>query len=380
MKRIPVFILTVYFLQTFISCRPHSPKDGSGIEFVTNNTQAVFLVMTEIVPEGSFSCDTILISPDKNTFYGHDDSCSALFTLNIDETQQWIILNPGDRLKYTLDSKIIIGSLESEKFNHAFNKVQLNNEKAIQLIEQYVNYDAHIHSENYRDSILHHVQQLKENIHATSLEFIHAYPSSPATQILLFGRFGKSRVFTPQTDWAVFQMIDSIIRQQNCKSRHHQYFQNYYLSATADIKHIQQLEKQISDHEKVSEIQLPGPAGQMISSNSLKGKNVLLFFWSAADPFCLSSLKQLRKHYPLIKKNNTEILAVSFDYNQDLWNTVVTHAKTSWVNVNEQGFPESPIARTFCISSDLPVFIGMDQKGNFTQRYSDVFAFLNTLK
>ncbi|MBI3593588.1 MAG: thioredoxin-dependent thiol peroxidase [Nitrospirae bacterium] len=74
------------------------------------------------------------------------------------------------------------------------------------------------------------------------------------------------------------------------------------------------MENELQVGSKAPEFNLPSTSGEKISLNSLKGKNVILYFYPKDDtPGCTKEACSFRDKLPKFKKNMAIILGVSND-------------------------------------------------------------------
>jgi peroxiredoxin len=83
------------------------------------------------------------------------------------------------------------------------------------------------------------------------------------------------------------------------------------------------------------EIVLPNPAGQEIPLSSLRGKVVLLQFWSAFDRNSRILNEALVEAYRKYKNKGFEIYQVSIDDNRIEWVDAIDQDRLSWINVGD---------------------------------------------
>lgn len=81
--------------------------------------------------------------------------------------------------------------------------------------------------------------------------------------------------------------------------------------------------------------------GRRISLSSLKGKYVLLTFWSAASQDCISNNLQLKEYYRMYNKKGLEIYQINLDENEELWRNAVKFDELPWISVREDD-PSNP--------------------------------------
>lgn len=70
----------------------------------------------------------------------------------------------------------------------------------------------------------------------------------------------------------------------------------------------------LQENEKAPDFELKNQDGKIVSLKSLKGKNVVLYFYPKdMTPGCTVEACDFNENLPLLKKSNTVVLGVSFD-------------------------------------------------------------------
>ena len=82
-------------------------------------------------------------------------------------------------------------------------------------------------------------------------------------------------------------------------------------------------------------------AGKRVSLSSLKGKYVLLTFWSVHSRDCIEENLQLKEFYKLYNKKGFEIYQINLDENEELWRAAVRFDELPWINTREDN-PKDP--------------------------------------
>lgn len=82
-------------------------------------------------------------------------------------------------------------------------------------------------------------------------------------------------------------------------------------------------------------------AGKRVSLSSLKGKYVLLTFWSAQSKDCIEENLQLKEFYKLYNKKGFEIYQINLDENEEQWRAAVRFDELPWINTREDN-PKDP--------------------------------------
>ncbi|MFZ2286532.1 MAG: TlpA disulfide reductase family protein [Bacteroidales bacterium] len=108
---------------------------------------------------------------------------------------------------------------------------------------------------------------------------------------------------------------------------------------------------------------LPDTQGKMVSLSSLRGKYVLVSFWSTASQECLNELPLMRSLYAAYRSKGLEIYHVSLDTDEERWKNVVRFEELPWISVREQDPSRPAFARLMNINK-VPSNLLYDPEGN----------------
>jgi thiol-disulfide isomerase/thioredoxin len=81
--------------------------------------------------------------------------------------------------------------------------------------------------------------------------------------------------------------------------------------------------------------------GKRIALSSLKGKYVLLTFWSVQSKDCIEENLKLKEIYKLYNKKGFEIYQINLDENEAVWRSAVKFDELPWINTREDD-PNDP--------------------------------------
>jgi Thioredoxin-like/Domain of unknown function (DUF4369) len=82
-------------------------------------------------------------------------------------------------------------------------------------------------------------------------------------------------------------------------------------------------------------------SGNRIALTSLKGKYVLLCFWSVQSKNCIEENLQLKEYYKLYNKKGFEIYQINLDENEAAWKAAVRFDELPWISAREDD-PKNP--------------------------------------
>ena len=114
--------------------------------------------------------------------------------------------------------------------------------------------------------------------------------------------------------------------------------------------------------EKKLDPTLTDISGKRITLSSLKGKVVLLAFWSAESKDCIAENLQLKEYYKAYSKQGFEIYQINLDQNEDLWRNAVRFDELPWINTREDD-PRNPANAILYNVRSVPVNYLYDRNG-----------------
>lgn len=102
--------------------------------------------------------------------------------------------------------------------------------------------------------------------------------------------------------------------------------------------------------------------GAPVDLAALRGQVVVLIFWSAESPHCLLWLRNFRRQWEKLPKENLRILTISLDSNRRALDQRLDDLPASWPTRFDGKGWESPFARSLGINALPSVWI-LDKKG-----------------
>jgi thiol-disulfide isomerase/thioredoxin len=91
--------------------------------------------------------------------------------------------------------------------------------------------------------------------------------------------------------------------------------------------------------------------GKRIALSSLKGKYVLLTFWSVQSKDCIEENLQLKEFYKLYNKKGFEIYQINLDENESNWKAAVKFDELPWISTREDDPKDLKNAMLFNVKS-----------------------------
>lgn len=103
--------------------------------------------------------------------------------------------------------------------------------------------------------------------------------------------------------------------------------------------------------------------GRRIALSSLRGKFVLLTFWSVRSAASIEENMQLKELYRLYNKQGFEIYQVNVDQNEEAWKNAVKFDELPWISTREDD-PADPLNVKLYNVNSLPSNFLYDRQGN----------------
>jgi peroxiredoxin len=107
--------------------------------------------------------------------------------------------------------------------------------------------------------------------------------------------------------------------------------------------------------------------GKRIRLSSLRGKYVLLTFWSVESRECIAENLQLKEFYKTYNRKGFEIYQVNLDQDEEAWRNAVRFDELPWISTREDDPSNPQIARLYNVRS-LPANYLYDPEGAIVAR------------
>ncbi|MBN2805487.1 MAG: AhpC/TSA family protein [Prolixibacteraceae bacterium] len=166
-----------------------------------------------------------------------------------------------------------------------------------------------------------------------SLQFINKNPFSLASVLAIYQKFNNGNYIVQ--DIQTIKVAASALHTMYPQSVH---AQTLYKDTEKLVKEVrqQELARFVEQYGKNSpDITLPDFLGKNRTLSDLKGKVVLVQFWSAADKTCRVMNQVLRENYDKFKVKGFEIFQISIDTNKDAWIEAIEEDQLNWINVGD---------------------------------------------
>ncbi|MBW8332834.1 MAG: AhpC/TSA family protein [Prolixibacteraceae bacterium] len=366
MKKIFLILLV---LAAFISaCKK---PNGFVISGKITNAEEKYLYLDELKVAASVPIDSVKIEKDGSfEFKGKIDypnffllrlSGQNFLTLLVDTTEKITVY--GDAANFSRDY-IVEGSPGSLLVQELNNRLTVTKHKLDSIRSRLIVFRTR---EGYGAEKARWEQQLidiKKSQIEYSTDFVQKHPFSMASVLALYQKFDDSNYVVQ--DLQSLKVAASALNSVFPKSEHVKALYANTMRLMADEKN-NKLREFINEHGTNSpDINLPDYNGKDILLSSLRGKVVLIQFWSAKDRASRIQNEALTELYSKYKSRGLEIYQVSVDNERSAWIDAIEQDGLNWINVGDMKGSVSAL-HNYNVQK-VPSNYVLDKEGNIVAR------------
>lgn len=281
-----------------------------------------------------------------------------------------LLAEPGEKIRLSFNGKNLFqnysltgseGSLKVRDLDSKLNdtKRQLDSLSAIyQKLSKEPGFEA-------RGPILEaEYKMLIDNQRKSNIEFIIKNLSSMASIKALYQRINpETYVLYDPRDLQYLKIVTDTLTSRYPDSKNVQALARDFEKEMNQM-YMRKLEQMTKDlpQTKLDPV-LADVNGKRIALSSLRGKYVLLTFWSVASKESIAENIQLKEYYKKYNKRGFEIYQINLDENEAAWKQAVKFDELPWISTREDDPLDPKNAILFNVRS-LPANYLFDKEGN----------------
>lgn len=365
MKKIMVIVIPVLLLS---GCRSKDsftvtghmtdPQKKSIVLNKVDVDRLIFVDSARLGGNGSFKFRVKATSPD---FYQIGYSDSDFITL---------LAGPGEKINLTFKGKTTSGDYEvsgskgSEDVRVLDLRLASGKRKLDSLRTVYSNIPANADTESEKSRLEDEFTAILQDLRKKNIEYIVTNPSSMASLKAVYQRIDENTyVLYDPRDLQYLKIVSDSL------GRHYPGSKNVRALAEDVKKEMNQLVarqiQNIAGNSPEAELDpnLLDVNGKRIALSSLRGKIVLLTFWSVNSRESLAENIQLKEFYKMYKGKGFEIYQINIDENEERWKQAVSFDELPWISTREDDPQVLENVRLFNVQS-VPANYLFDRDGN----------------
>jgi hypothetical protein len=364
MKRI-IFLLALVLV--FSGCNNKAKfavngviKDSKGKYIYLNRLDVdtpVLIDSAKISRKGLFRLKVKTTGPD---FYQLGFSSTNFITLLAEPGENINVLFKGKNL---FENYSVRGSVESEKLQILDLKLTDTKRKLDSLSAVYTK-ASHETGFDVRGPLLE--EEFNELVKAqrkNNIEFILNNLNSLASIKALYQKINpEAYVLYDQHDLQFLKIVTDSLTRRYPNSKQVQALARDF-EKEMNRMYFSQIEQISKNLPKTAlDPDLKNIGGNRVALSSLKGKYVLLTFWSVQSRDCIVENLQLKEFYKLYNKKGFEIYQINLDEDEDSWKAAVRYDELPWISTREDD-PKDPKNAILFNVKTLPANYLFDKEG-----------------
>lgn len=332
-----IFPVLLFIVALIVGCNKH---EGYVISGKITNAEGKYIYLDELRVASSVPIDSVKIKKDGTFEFKGTISYPNFFLLRLNEKNFITLLVDtteninvyGDAANFSREYVVdgSQGSLLVQQLNEQLTKTK---QKLDSIRSRMVVLRNQPNYEVQKIRWQQEMADIKNSQIEYSTSFVQKHPFSMASVLALYQKFDNSNYVVQ--DLYSLKVAASALNQVFPKSEHVKALYDNTVKLMDQEKNIKLREFIMQNGTNSPDIVLPNSNGRDIALSSLRGKIVLLQFWSAEDRTSRIQNEALTELYSKYQSKGFEIYQVSIDTNRSLWLDVLGKDKMTWINVGD---------------------------------------------
>ena len=352
-----------------------------------SNTHGEKVLLSELTTHGFIPLDSAKISPAGEFYFHYHPVEKSIYTLQMGKDAIQVILDKGDTVLVSGDMNDLSKTLKTEgsadtkllellrhHTNENFDKVNalLDYNDKSQDLPDYPgikdSIDRKLH-QIFLDQQQFVKKQIKQN--AGNFGALFAY--------YIYQKFGRLDLFSEDEKLRYSLMLDSLLLPKYPKNSHILDHHSRVTAMKRKQMSIKLAEENLQTGKIMPDIELDDTAGNTVKLSSLRGKVVLVTFWSAVCGKCRVDNLKLVKIYKKYHPEGFDIYSVFIGPDKKLWEAAIKIDQIKWIQVSDLN-PQSSVKELFHLPDDIYRTFLIDKKGVIIAQNPDVETLETRLK
>lgn len=280
-----------------------------------------------------------------------------------------LLAEPGEKIELAFEGKNLFeqysvrGSAESEKLRTLDLNLAETKRKLDSLSTLYSKASMEAGFDTRGPLLEEQFKILLKEQRKKNISFILSNTGSLASIKALYQKINpETYVLYDTKDLQFLKIVTDSLTRHYPNSKHVQALARDFSKEMSQM-YVSQLERMTKDlPETKLDPDLKNVDGKRIALSSLRGKFVLLAFWSVLSKDCISENLQLKEFYKLYKKKGFEIYQINIDQKEADWKAAVRFDELPWISTREDD-PDNLVNAMIFNVKTLPANYLFDKEG-----------------
>lgn len=385
MKRLKKIIEPVGLLLSvliFAGCAGFEGRDKPTISGKLPGAAGQKIVLEELTTVELLSIDSTNVDAENSFSFSAQPHETGFYLVRLENGSFFtLVLNPDEKLEITIGrgSSLLDYDISGNDDNKILQRYFLETnrrQKAFDTLRDEFFNSTHLDDfYQLKERIDRELEQLISEQRIFTINTIENNPGSIAGLLLLNQRFANQKIVDIDTDFHLFELLDSTLMQIYPENSHVLEHHRRVAEFRNQLEEQRQLEEKLSPGRPIPDIALNDLSGKTHRLSDFRGQPVLVYFWVSWSPPCRAANHQLKELYMKYHPKGFEIFAISFDHQQRFWADVIKVDELPWINVSDLRGMSSPVTNVFNLKQELPFYFLIDENGKIilrTDKFSEV--------
>jgi peroxiredoxin len=350
---------TIFLLALISILSACNDKQKFIFEGVTKGTKEKYIYLSRIDVNTPISIDSVKIDKKGNFRFKVKATETDFYEVGFSSKDFITILTgPGEKIKVVFEGKnlyekyTIIGSPETEKLKMLDMKLAETKRKLDSLGTIYNKTSSEPGFDTKGPLLEAEFNSLIKEQRRNNIEFILNNTKSLASIKALYQKINpETNVLYDQRDLQYFKIVTDSLKHYYPNSKQVQALTRDF-EKEMKLMYSNQIAKIAKDlPETKLDPDLKDVNGKRIKMSSIKGKYVLLTFWSFQSKECIEENLQLKSFYNIYSKKGFEIYQINLDESEANWKAAVKFDELPWINTREDDVLKPYNARLFNVKT-----------------------------
>jgi len=362
------YILLLTILIIFASCG--AEKNTSGTAVIKGNylPSGKKIYLNKVYAGSINTVDSADLSIGEEFSFEVNSPDYALFRLENEDMYPLILVaKNGDiiQVEQTNDPAwpyIVKGNDECMMVADYLEKLKRDEYKVDSLSQIFHNSQSHPDFLAIRDQLNQAFINIHEEHKEWAINFVSRHPSSFASLIMINSFFREFLLFDQKEDFKYYKLVAEATMERMPENK-------YAIDLNDHVKRIKKTNKKDAEAEIrlsasriVPDFEMPDMNGNLTGPSAFKGKNLLIYFWSASNARSRQVNPMIKEVNDIYKDYGLEILCFAFDRSPETVQAAIDLDQLPGVHIVDTEGPGSPVQTLFNLKMQLPQYFLVDTK------------------
>lgn len=366
----------IIIMSSLLACS-QSNKESKVIGQI-NGMKNKTVYLNELTTTELVNIDSVISDESGGFQFDFATEMTSFFLIELPQRQIPLIMKPGETVKLYGDTATIAnyykidGSEESLIMNHFENYTRKNESTIDSLARVFENSQ---NEENFGKMAIK-LNEAFDSIYQKQVEYVTALlksnPDKLASLLIISQPFGPRRVIIEEENFELLKLMDEKIMEAYPDNLHAKENHKRFLEFEKEMEEEFKLLETLTPGNPAPDFKLPDLNEDTVALSSLKGKDVLLYFWGALDSKSRKLNPELKEIYNKQKDDDFEIVAISIDIRKEIVDNAIAEDDIEWINLCDFRGMQTPVLALYRVPEVLPFFVLIDKDGIIKYRGKDL--------